>query len=106
MTRQQLLVQQSAEEAIEVAHRCLKAVRFSLGEIQPGQPLTNHNRILQEFTDLCTVMEMAGLIRFEHGYFVRLDEYQVLEKRGKVEHYLQRSRQFGVLTTFDDPDAV
>lgn len=46
-----------AEECTEVAQRALKAQQFGLGEIQPGQPYTNFERLLQEFHDLFTTFD-------------------------------------------------
>ncbi|WP_143559577.1 hypothetical protein [Sphingomonas dokdonensis] len=48
----------AAEEAMEVGHRISKALRFGLTEVQPGQPLTNAERIIDEFHDLFVMMEM------------------------------------------------
>lgn len=54
------------EEAAEVQHRAAKALRFGLDEVQPGQPLTNAERLAQEVGDLEAMIAMAcheGLIR-------------------------------------------
>lgn len=58
MTREENLLIQLSEECNETAQRVSKALRFGLDEIQEGQPLTNAERIIQEFNDLVAVMEM------------------------------------------------
>jgi len=55
------------EEAAEVQQRATKALRFGLEEVQPGQELTNAERLAREVGDFETMTEMAleeGLI---HG---------------------------------------
>lgn len=46
-----------SEEASEVAQRVCKALRFGLQEIQPGQNLTNAQRIAEEIGDLLAVFD-------------------------------------------------
>ncbi len=58
MTRTEHLLTILAEECAEVAHRVSKALRFGPNEIQPGQPLTNAERINAELVDLMAVLEM------------------------------------------------
>lgn len=77
------------EEALEVAHRISKALRFGLEEIQPGQPLTNLQRIFEEMADMEAVTEIMG----ERGSLSFTDPQLyaglVLRKKIKVEKYLQ-----------------
>lgn len=47
-----------AEECCEVGQRVSKALRFGIDEIQPGQDLTNAERIMQEVGDLLAVLGM------------------------------------------------
>ncbi len=61
MTEQEHLLSILAEECGEVAQRAIKALRFGLSEVQPGQSFANAERIRQEFADLCGVYEMIGL---------------------------------------------
>ena len=58
MTRQQHLLICLAEECAEVAQRASKALRFGLQEIQPGQHLTNAERLADEAIDLQAVLKM------------------------------------------------
>lgn len=95
-----------AEECAEVAHRVSKALRFGLEEIQPGQPLTNARRIVNELMDLFVVANMcdgAGLISMETPF---CDE-EIDAKKAKVEKFmiyaesvgaLKRKKEMGCLT--------
>lgn len=89
MTRQEHLLAIIAEECDEVSQRAIKALRFGEFEIQPGQALTNAERIRQEFADLCGVYEMAG---FEFPCRADIDA-----KRRKVERFLRYSHECGTL---------
>jgi hypothetical protein len=97
MNRTEHLLTILGEEGVEVAQRCTKALRFSLGEIQPGQGLTNAQRIRGEYIDLLAVMRML----VEEGAIepVTDDDLPAMEaKRQKVEKFLTYSRQCGTLT--------
>lgn len=95
MNRQEHLLTILAEECAEVAQRASKALRFGLGEVQPGQELTNAERIVGELTDVFTVAMML----VDEGHLV-LENQQDAEaaKRAKVEKFLQLSEQLGTLT--------
>lgn len=88
-----------AEECDEVGQRCMKALRFGLTEIQPGQPLTNAERISQELSDLIAVMRMAtfeGLIPKPD-----LGGATITAKQAKVEKFARYAIEQGALTTGD-----
>lgn len=57
MTRTQAILGKIAEECNEVAQRALKAQKFGLLEMQPGQGLNNLERILDEYLDLRVAMQ-------------------------------------------------
>lgn len=46
-----------AEEAAEVIQRTTKILRFGLPETQPGQPLTNAQRLAREVGDFWEVLD-------------------------------------------------
>lgn len=92
MTRQEHLRLHAMEEAIELAHRLSKALRFGMGQTQPGQPFTNEARVLHEFTDLIAVMELVGV-----PLSMVADE-EIKAKHAKVEKYLQLAHEQGTLT--------
>src|SRR6478609_8921168 len=87
MTEQELLLCCLAEECAEVAQRVSKALRFGLGEVQPGQPKDNAQRIVDELNDLMAVammLEGRGLSRF--GQTAAIEA-----KKAKVRAYLDYS---------------
>jgi len=76
------------EEAFEIltflGPRASKAIRFGLDEIQPGQELTNAQRLTQEIGDLCAVVDrltkcgalsMAEIIAAKERKFPKLDRF-------------------------------
>ena len=93
MTRQQLLLTQLAEECMEVAQRASKAIRFGIDEIQPGQELTNVERLRLEFSDLMAICDML----FYEGINLSVEQSLIDAKQAKVEKFLEYSRSLGVL---------
>lgn len=94
MNRQEHLLTILAEECAEVAQRATKALRFGLDEVQPGQDLTNAERIVVELTDLFAVVLMLE----EEGHLVLDGSGGENAKRAKVEKYLLLSEMLGTLT--------
>lgn len=96
MKRYEHLLTILGEEAVEVAQRCSKALRFGLHEVEPGQGYSNRERILVEFADFFAVLEMLNT----EGV-LDLEEYPVAEaieaKKAKVEKFLTYSRHCGTL---------
>jgi superfamily II helicase len=94
MNRTEHLLACLAEECTEVGQRALKAQRFGVSEIQPGQTLDNFERMFMEFTDLCAVMEM---LQKEIGVrrLVRMPEVDA--KKEKVEKYMLYAESQGAL---------
>lgn len=94
MNRTEHLLCCLAEEAAEVAHRVSKALRFGLTEIQPGQDLTNAQRIGQEFHDMLAIVELLE----EAGALDRpSDTHAIDRKRNKVLAYMEYAEQCGTL---------
>lgn len=94
LTVTQHLLSCLAEECTEVGQRVSKALRFGLGEIQPGQSLTNAQRIAGEATDLLAVLEMLE----ERGVFVIDRSPEALTaKHAKVEKFMAYARTQGAL---------
>lgn len=97
MTRTEHLLFMLAEECAEVAQRASKAARFGLTEVQPGQPFTNAERIMQEWNDLVTVMEIL-IVEDRLSQADVSDEIRVSEvKRAKIEKFLRYSAECGTL---------
>lgn len=103
MKRNDHLMWVIGEEASEVSlcanavtQRASKAARFGVDEVQPGQQLTNMERLLDEYADLTGALEMlcADLgIEFPPSNFAD----RIAAKIGKVERYLIYSAQCGTL---------
>lgn len=99
MTRDEHLYTIGAEECAEIAQRLSKANRFGGDEVQPGQELTNRQRILQETADLLGVLEMLGFSIVPQHHPLRP---WMEAKKMKVEQYMRYSAECG---TLGDPHA-
>ena len=93
MTRLEHILWIIAEECAEVAQRASKAARFGLDEVQPGQALTNEERLWGELNDLAGIAEMLISLRGQGG----LSRPAVDAKKAKVEKFLKYSAAFGTL---------
>lgn len=61
MTHSENLLIIAAEECAEIQQEIAKALRFGLQNHHPEKPeLTNEKRIMQEFEQLCAVMDMLA----------------------------------------------
>ena len=93
MNRTEHLLTILSEECAEVAQRNSKAIRFTLEETQPGQPLTNAERIQYEFGDLIATYE----ILIEQGLLEWPSQTAIFLKKAKIEKFLEYSQQRGTL---------
>lgn len=91
MTVEQCLLVCVMEECAEVAHRASKALRFGMDEVQPGQPLTNEDRLWGEVNDLIGVLILLQEKRDHPGP----SDHAVQQKRGKVERFMAYSVECG-----------
>lgn len=94
MTRLEMLLDILSEECSEVAIRCSKALRFGLDEIEPGQRHTNRERIKRELNDVHALVEMLQAVNALPAIY---DPGLVIEKKRKVETFLEYSAQCGTL---------
>ena len=95
MNRTEYLLTCLAEEAVEVAQRATKALRFGCDEVQPGQGLSNTQRIRQELNDLIAVAQMLE----EAGVLVLPLEVDAIDrKKAKVAAFMEYSRSCGALS--------
>ena len=94
MKREEQLLIILMEECAELAQRASKALRFGLDEIEPGQELSNSERLDLEFNDLVSV---AAMLRNEKQVFKKYNWDLRDAKVQKVEKYLDYSRQLGIL---------
>lgn len=80
------------EECSEVQQRATKALRFGVGEVQPGQPFTNAERLGAEVGDLLTVLERcerAGLIdpaSVAHGRVQKIAQLAKFMQHTETDH--------------------
>lgn len=96
MNRTDHLLDILAEECNEVALRVSKALRFGLDEIQPGQTLTNRQRIMAEVNDLYAALKMLG----DDGVIDPNPAPDAVQtKVAKVEAFLVYSAKCGRLDT-------
>lgn len=99
MTRIEHLLTILAEECAEVAQQVSKTLRFGPLEVQPGQTLTNAERINMEVMDLMASLEMLN----DAGVIPCLDEMtpryraHAIAKKAKVEAFLKFSAGRGLV---------
>lgn len=94
MNKVEYLLTCLAEEAVEVAQRATKAMRFGCDEVQPGQALTNVQRISQELSELHA---LAELLEEEGVRVLPLSSDAIERKREKVAVFMKYSRDCGTL---------
>jgi hypothetical protein len=71
------------EECAEVQQRATKMLRFGCDEVQPGQALTNSERLAHEMGDLLAMFDVAvtiGLIDWRHVEMMRSKKMRKLAK--------------------------
>jgi hypothetical protein len=73
-------IEMLGQECLEVAHRASKLKLFSESEIQEGQPLTNLERLNQEYNDLLAVVEELE----QYGIKLHRDENLISAKKEKM----------------------
>jgi hypothetical protein len=103
MTRKEHLLTILSEECNEVGQRASKALRFSVQEIQPGQPLNNGDRVMEEFYDLVAVIEMLQDEEVLPNWTSPRLQAHITGKKERVEKFLLHSKENG---TFDEEIAA
>lgn len=78
-----------AEEAAEVIHRISKALRFSLNDKEPGNSLSNLQRIEYELGDMQAVIQRLIAIGLLNP--TAIVQYS-MNKHTKLDRYLQNDR--------------
>lgn len=90
MTERQALLCKLAEECCEVAQRATKAMRFGMGEVQPGHAESNYERLLDEFLDLLTVAHRLGITRVIDEQY---PDGPPQERFDRLDHFMDYSRR-------------
>ncbi len=95
MTKNEHLLTRLSEECNETAQRVSKALVFGLTEIQPGQSLSNAERIVYEFNDIVGLMELLQ----EAGCVDKVIDRTAIElKKAKVKKYMDYSNECGTVS--------
>lgn len=96
VNRREHLLTCLGEECVEAAQRVSKALRFGVSEIQPGQDLSNSERLELELRDLFAV---ACILRREKvlGRFMPTVE-EVDAKEARILKFMAIAREQGVLS--------
>jgi len=96
MNRTEHLLFIVAEEAAEVGHRASKAARFGLNEVQSDRRVSNRDRLLGEFADLCGALELATGSTVEQIVHDLRPMFEA--KKAKIEEFLRYSAEQGTLS--------
>lgn len=98
MNRSEHLLACLAEECDEIGQRAMKALRFGIDEVQPGQPFTNGERIISEFFDLLGVIDMLHREGVLPRQLPGADGNARIElKKAKVEKFMTYAIEQGAL---------
>lgn len=94
MTETQHNLTKLAEECVEVAQRCTKAIRFGMDEVQPEQSLTNADRIRQEMAGLQAAYEKL----VHRGLLTYPSDEEINTASLKQDKYFEYSKKVGMVT--------
>lgn len=98
MNKQEYLLTKLSEECAEVAQRVSKILCFGIDEKEPGQELTNEQRLKGEYYDLLAVFEMLE----DEGFVIQDANFEVrqamINKKAKVKKFMEYSRTQGRLS--------
>ena len=106
MNTTEYLVAMVEEEALEIAHRASKALRFGLTEVQPGQNETNAQRLAGEYVQLVATLIMLET-HIQTSIIPKGREHAAMvdAKIAKVHKFMEYSRQLGTLVDGETPNA-
>jgi len=92
LTRQEYLLNCLQEEAIEIAHAASKCIRFTPLDGHHSKTSTNIEDLEREIRDFMTVLNML-----EDELKLEIDISICKDKIARVEHFMDYSRNLGVL---------
>lgn len=93
MTHLQYLLTKLAEECQEAGVRALKCQQFGMKEVQPGQFLTNEERLFGELNDIKGVLELL----YANGVEYDVNGLAVIEKMNKIDKFRDYSVRLGMV---------
>lgn len=99
MTRQEHLLTILGEECAEVSQMVSKTLRFGTKDKAPDDHMDNANRILQEFYEAATVIEMLQSEGILPRWYDDRISFQKVAKAQRVDDYLNYSEKVGTLNT-------
>lgn len=94
MNREQYLLLKLIEELGEAAKNAAKAIQFGGQDKQPGQGLTNFDRLYLELDDVRASIAMLN-IEPSSKFIYRPNATNIDHKITKVEHYYAYSQELG-----------
>lgn len=100
INREQALLVKLSEECAELSQRSTKALRFGMLETQPGQDRNNLARLLDEFLDVMTVMEMLitdSPYESQAEKFCSNEENDFEHRSAKIDKYMKYSQALGIV---------
>jgi hypothetical protein len=95
MNKQEHLISRLAEESVEVAKECHKALSFGIDDRYKGR-MTIRQKIVLELNDLFAVVEMLQ----DEGVLpmIVVNEYLIDAKKKKVVKFMKYARKKGALS--------
>jgi hypothetical protein len=96
LTNEQFLLTKLAEECNEVGQRALKQMQFGRDEVQPGQPLSNAERLVGEISDLLATVQFLFEIKA-----IPAVPRNTEAKRAKIAKYRRLSVELGMVEPED-----
>lgn len=99
MTENDFILEVFSQECLEVAHRLSKAKLFGLDEVQDGQPLSNRERIMEEFEQLMGSYFMLQ----DRDVLPAINVTRASLKEKRIKQYMEYSRSIGIVDGPLDP---
>lgn len=100
MNTQEYLITCAMEECNEIAKELSKCNRFGSDEMMEGHHLTNAQRVRAELVDLLSVIDMLTAVNQSFSFNIDINGHDhggYLEKRIKVQKYLNYSMELGIV---------
>lgn len=93
MNKIEHLYSQLNQEGLEVCHEIDKILHFGADTIEPGQRLTNRQRLLNEIDDFMGALERLN----DEGLGYEIDQKAVAAKKEKIDKFMKLAKKNGAL---------